>query len=179
MKRVLEELAAADLDHVAAIRDEVLAFLAEHADALDRSCTDGHLTGSALVVDPADGRFVVLHHRKLGAWLQPGGHADGDDDLGAVALREATEETGLHGLVLRRPAVDLDVHEVRPPGEPPHLHLDLRFVVVAPAGSAAAGPPPGNVESHEVRWVSVAELDALDADASLRRLVGRYCATRR
>ena len=173
MKRVLEQLAAADLEHVAGIRDEVLAFLAAHPDALARTCAEGHLTGSAFVVDPADGRFVVLHHRKLDAWLQPGGHADGDDDLGAVALREATEETGLHDLVLRPPAVDLDVHEVCPPGEPPHLHLDLRFVVEAPPGSAAAGPPPGNDESHEVRWVSVDDLDALHADASLRRLVER------
>ena len=173
MRRVLEQLAAAELDHVAAVRDEVLAFLAAHPDALDRTCAAGHLTASALVVDPADGRFVVLHHRKLGRWLQPGGHADGDDDLAAVALREATEETGLRGLVVRLPAVDLDVHEVRPPGEGPHLHLDVRFVVEAPAGSAAAGPPPGNDESHEVRWVSVEDLDALDADESLRRLATR------
>ena len=173
MKRVLEQLAAADLDHVAEVRDEVLAFLAAHPDALERSCAAGHLTGSALVVDPADGRFVVLHHRKLGKWLQPGGHADGDDDLAAVALREATEETGLAGLVVRRPAVDLDIHEVHPPEEPPHVHLDLRFVVEAPPGSAAAGPPPGNDESHEVRWVTLADLDDLDADASLRRLATR------
>ena len=173
MKRVLEQLAAADLDHVADLRDEVLRFVAAHPDALERSCEAGHLTGSALVVDPADGRFVVLHHRKLDKWLQPGGHADGDDDLAGVALREATEETGLTGLVVRRPAVDLDIHEVRPPGEPPHLHLDLRFVVEAPPGSAAAGPPPGNDESHEVRWVSLADLDTLDADPSLRRLATR------
>jgi 8-oxo-dGTP pyrophosphatase MutT (NUDIX family) len=173
VKRALELLASGDLDHVAAVRDRVLAFVAEHPDALLRTCTEGHLTGSALVVDPADGRFVVLHHRKLGRWLQPGGHADGDDDLAAVALREATEETGLEGLVVHHPAVDLDVHEVRPPGEAPHLHLDLRFVVEAPPGSARLGPPPGNDESHEVRWVTAADLDALDADASLRRLVAR------
>ena len=173
MKPVLEAIAAADLDHVADTRDRVLAFLAEHPDALHRSCAEGHLTASALVVDPADGRFVVLLHRKLERWLQPGGHADGDDDLAAVALLEATEETGLAGLRVRTPAVDLDVHEVRPPGEAPHLHLDLRFVVEAPPGSAAAGPPPGNHESHELRWVSLADLDALGVDASLRRLATR------
>jgi 8-oxo-dGTP pyrophosphatase MutT (NUDIX family) len=151
----------------------VLAFCSAHPDALLRTCTEAHLTASALVVDPADGRFVVLHHRKLGRWLQPGGHADGDDDLAAVALREAAEETGLDGLVVRLPAIDLDVHEVRPPGESPHRHLDLRFVVVAPPGSAAAGPPPGNHESQEIRWVAEADLAALDVDASLRRLVER------
>lgn len=151
----------------------MLDFVAAHPDALERTCAAGHLTASALVVDPADGRFVVLLHRKLGRWLQPGGHADGDDDLAAVALREAAEETGLAGLRVRTPAVDLDVHEVQPPGEPAHLHLDVRFVVDAPPGSAAAGPPPGNDESHEVRWVSSAELDALGVDDSLRRLARR------
>lgn len=173
MRRAVEAVRAGDLDHVADIRARVLAFLAEHPGALHRTCEAGHLTASALVVDPADGRFVVLFHRKLGRWLQPGGHADGDDDLAAVALREAEEETGLPGLRVRTPAIDLDVHEVRPPGEPPHLHLDLRFVVEAPPGSAAAGPPPGNHESSALRWVRLDELDALDPDESLRRLAGR------
>lgn len=171
--RARQQIEAADLDHVPDVRRRVLDFLDGHPDALDRSCEPGHLTASALVVDPADGRFVILHHRKLGRWLQPGGHADGDDDLAAVALREAQEETGLAGLVVRTPAVDLDVHEVRPPGERPHLHLDLRFVVEAPPGSAALGPPPGNHESHEVRWVDIEDLDGLDVDDSLRRLVLR------
>jgi 8-oxo-dGTP pyrophosphatase MutT (NUDIX family) len=162
-------------------RRRVLAFVAEHPDALWRTCAPGHLTASALVVDPADGRFVVLHHRKLRRWLQPGGHADGDADLAAVALREATEETGLAGLAVRTPAVDLDIHEVQPAGEPAHLHLDLRFVVTAAPGSAAAGPPPGNPESLAARWVTLADLDALGADASLARLArrGLAVATRR
>jgi 8-oxo-dGTP pyrophosphatase MutT (NUDIX family) len=177
MRSVVDQLRAGDLDHVSDIRDRVLAFLEVHPDALHRSCLEGHLTASALVIDPADGRFVVLHHRKLGMWLQPGGHADGDEDLAAVALREAIEETGLAGLTVRLPAVDLDVHEVHPPGEQVHLHLDVRFVVEAPPGSASAGPPPGNDESHEVRWVTFADLDALGADPSLRRLAER--ATRR
>jgi 8-oxo-dGTP pyrophosphatase MutT (NUDIX family) len=166
-----------DLAHVEATRHEVLAFCARNRDALTRANIEAHLTGSALVVDPADGRIVVLHHRKLDRWLQPGGHADGDGDLGGVALREATEETGLSGLRLRQPAIDLDVHLVTPPGEPPHRHLDLRFVVLADPGVAAAGPPPGNHESHEVRWVTERDLEALDADVSLRRLVRRGLAT--
>lgn len=177
LKRVVQLLRAGDLEHVADVRAEVLAYCAAHPDALERTCLPGHLTASALVVDPADGRFVVLHHRKLGRWLQPGGHADGDDDLAAVALREAVEETGLAQLVVRTPAVDLDIHEVAPPGEPAHSHLDVRFVVEAPPGTAALGPPPGNHESHEIQWVTAADLDALDVDASLRRLVER--ATRR
>jgi 8-oxo-dGTP pyrophosphatase MutT (NUDIX family) len=169
----VRQIEEADVAHVEAMRQRVLAFCAANDDALTRGNTEAHLTGSALVVDPADGRFVVLHHRKLGRWLQPGGHADGDGDLAAVALREASEETGLADLVVRRPAVDLDIHRVAPPGEPAHLHLDLRFLVVAPAGAAASGPPPGNDESHEVRWVTRDDLDALEADESVERLAER------
>lgn len=172
----LAHLRAGDLDHVADVRAFVVDFCERHGDALHRTNPAAHLTASGLVVDRAAGRFVVLHHRKLGRWLQPGGHADGDGDLARVALREAGEETGLAGLVVVGPAVDLDVHEVHPPGEAPHLHLDLRFVVEAPPGSAARAPA-GNHESTAIRWASPADLDALDADPSLRRLVARACST--
>src|SRR5690606_11733957 len=56
-------------DHEAA-RDRILAFLAEHPDALDRTCAPGHLTGSALVVDPASERILLLLHAKVRRWLQ-------------------------------------------------------------------------------------------------------------
>jgi 8-oxo-dGTP pyrophosphatase MutT (NUDIX family) len=163
------QLRAGDLAHVEAVRTDVLRFCAANPDALLRANEVAHLTGSALVVDPASRRFVVLHHRKLDRWLQPGGHADGDGDLAGVALREATEETGLDGLEVLRPAVDLDVHEVAPPGDPVHRHLDLRFVVLAPAGASDAAPP-GNHESRAIRWVDDLDLDALGPDESLRRL---------
>ena len=148
-------------------RTAILDFLATHDDALHRSCQEGHLTGSAVVFDAAGERIVVLLHRKLQRWLQPGGHCDGDANLAAVALREATEETGIDGLVVHPVAVDLDVHEVRPPSEPPHLHLDVRFLVSAPVGAQ----PGGNHESTDIRWVAPAELDALDVDAGTLRMV--------
>ena len=171
----VEQLRSGDLAHVEEVRDEVLGFCAAHDDALLRTNEVAHLTGSALVVDPGSRRFVVLHHRKLDRWLQPGGHADGEGDLAGVALREAFEETGLNGLEVLRPAVDLDIHEVAPPGDPVHRHLDLRFVVLAPAG-ASASPPPGNHESRSIRWVDADELAGLDPDESLVRLVGRGLA---
>lgn len=149
-------------------RDRILAFLDSHPDALERSCADGHLTASALVVDAAGARALLMHHRKLGKWLQMGGHADGDDDLAAVALEEAREECGVVGLTLANGGapVDLDVHEVRPPAEPPHLHLDVRFVARAPAGCTVAG----NDESYELRWVDLALLAATHDEPGMRRL---------
>ncbi len=150
-------------------RRSVLAFLAAHPDALERTCAEGHLTGSALVVDAAGRRTLLMLHRKLGRWFQPGGHADGDGNLAHVALREAAEETGLRDLRIAVPAVDIDVHRVRPPGEASHLHLDVRYLVIAPANAVEVG----NEESLELRWVIEADLAGLGADPSTRRLVRR------
>ncbi|MEM1176886.1 MAG: NUDIX hydrolase [Acidobacteriota bacterium] len=135
-----------------------------------RECLEGHLTASALVVDPAFESVVLLHHRKLGRWLQPGGHCDGDANLAGVAWREAYEETGLDGLELIPEVFDLDIHDIPAfPGIPAHLHLDTRFLVVAP-GSAE---PRGNEESRAVRWFSLDEALATCDDASLLRMLRR------
>lgn len=153
-------------------RREVLDFVDAHPDALHRSCVEGHLTGSGMVVDPTTRRFLFMLHAKLGKWLQPGGHADGDAALPGVALREATEETGIAGLRVATPAIDLDIHRVEPPGEPAHLHLDARYLVLAPPGAVANG----NHESHALRWVGVDDLPALDLDEGTVRLALRALA---
>jgi 8-oxo-dGTP pyrophosphatase MutT (NUDIX family) len=153
--------------HRARMRD----FLATHPDALDRTCADGHLTGSAMVVDPATGRFLLMLHAKLGRWFQPGGHADGNATLPGVAWREATEETGVVGLTLAVPAIDLDIHEVAPP-HGPHLHLDVRYLAVAPAGAT----PARNHESLDLRWATVDELAGYGVDPGTHRLAAAALA---
>ncbi len=160
------ELRAARVDDDQ-LRSEMLAFCHRHPNALWRTCLAGHLTGSALVVDPATRRVLLLHHAKLGRWLQPGGHADGEGDLGSVALREAQEETGLTHLRLVRPAIDLDIHEIPERDvEPAHVHLDVRYLVLADATEHRI-----NEESTEARWIDP-DLDAdLPASQDLRRLV--------
>lgn len=152
------------------VRTRILDFCASHPDALYRSCRQGHLTGSALVIDRRAERTLLIHHAKLDRWLQPGGHADGDGDLGRVALREAEEETGLTGLRLTMPAIDLDVHEIPARrDEPRHLHLDLRFLVLA----ADDEEPSINHEAVDFRWVSSADPEGLIGSGELRRLVDR------
>jgi 8-oxo-dGTP pyrophosphatase MutT (NUDIX family) len=132
----------------------------EHADPV-------HVTASAIVVGR---RGTVLHrHRRLGLWLQPGGHIDPGEEPWQAARREALEETGLE--VHHPPGgprlVHVDVHQ----GANGHTHLDLRYLVLAPDETPA--PPPG--ESQDVRWCSWDEAEAL-ADVAL---VGALAVARR
>lgn len=145
-------------------RAAMVIFLERLPEPFSRNQQVGHFTASALVVDEARTRTALVHHRKLGIWVQPGGHLDaGDATIGAAALREVREETGLSGALGR--LVHLDVHEIpERAGMPAHLHLDVRFVVVAD-GDLAVSP-----ESHEVRWCSFDEAVAL-GDSSVARLV--------
>ncbi|MEZ5322549.1 MAG: NUDIX hydrolase [Microthrixaceae bacterium] len=154
-------------------RDKVRAAVVSEPAVAERTTRPGHLTGSALVVDESGERLVVLFHRKLQRWLQPGGHADGDHRLASVALREAAEETGLGRLAVWSRPIDVDVHRVTPPGEDGHDHFDVRFLVLAPEG----GRLRGNHESEEIRWIGFDQLDSIDADVSLRRLVAGGRAT--
>lgn len=150
-------------------RDRMLAFIDAHADALQRSCLEGHLTGSAAVIDPSTRQVLLLLHAKVQRWLQPGGHADGDGNLARVALREAQEETGIAGLRVLTPAVDLDVHAFHHAAavEPDHLHLDVRHLVLAPPGAVAVT----NEESDGVRWVPVDRIGQEPVDPGTVRMV--------
>jgi ADP-ribose pyrophosphatase YjhB (NUDIX family) len=148
-------------------RDRILAFIDAHEDALLRTCLEGHLTASALVLDSRGERALLTHHRKLRRWLQLGGHVDGDGNLPAGAWREATEESGIAGLAIDPRPVDLDIHPIPArPGEPEHLHLDVRFVAHAPAGARETA----SEESIALGWFSPAELAGIETDESVRRL---------
>lgn len=161
--------AAEILEEVEPIRSAIVAMTGLHDDVLLRTCVAGHLTGSAAVVDHLGHRSLVMLHTKLGRWFQPGGHADGEASLAAVALREATEETGIDDLRVVWPAIDVDIHHVPLPGEAPHVHLDVRFLVLAPEGAT----PARNHESQELRWIDLESLELLDPDQSTRRVVAR------
>jgi 8-oxo-dGTP pyrophosphatase MutT (NUDIX family) len=150
---------------------QLRAFVAGNTACFERTWPAGHVTGSAWIVDRA-GHFVLLtHHRKLGRWLQPGGHADGDPDVRSVALREALEESGLRALEpASRTIFDLDVHAIPARvGEPAHLHYDVRFAFFGDPNEA----PVASAESHAVAWIPLAEIEQFEIDESVRRLVAK------
>jgi 8-oxo-dGTP pyrophosphatase MutT (NUDIX family) len=156
-------------------RDRILAFVLRHEYPFYRGILEGHLTGSAITVSADGSRVLLLHHRKLDRWLQPGGHGDLGETTGeAVALREALEESGIRGLALHPTAprpLDVDVHDIPARGsEPAHEHLDLRYLVVAPSDAVIS---PDLAELHEIRWVPWNEVDALGPDLGLRRALAK------
>ena len=151
--------------------ERIRSFVRRHADPFDRRIAEGHLTASALVLGADGCGVLLLHHRKLERWLQPGGHADpGERDGASIALREAYEETGIEGLCLHPDApqpMDVDVHDIPARGaEPAHQHLDLRYLVVAPSGAETMR---AEAEASDLRWFEWSELAALELDPGLRR----------
>jgi 8-oxo-dGTP pyrophosphatase MutT (NUDIX family) len=170
LRRELRRHAPADAKEASDL-SEILAFIDRHADPFDRRIAEGHLTGSAVVVSAAGDRVLLLHHRKLRRWLQPGGHAEPGEGAGeVVALREAREETGIEGLTLHPSAprpLDVDVHPIPARGdEPAHRHLDLRYLVVAPHDASLRRQA---AEVRALRWFTWEELATLDLDPGLRR----------
>jgi 8-oxo-dGTP pyrophosphatase MutT (NUDIX family) len=135
----------------------------------------GHFTASAFVLSPAGDEILLIEHRRLGRWLQPGGHVDPEDpDLAAAAAREVREETGIvidldlaapHGLL------DLDVHAIPPRAdrsEPAHEHFDVRFL-----GRARHRELEPSSDVRGARWVPLAEVMQIDTDDSVRRVLAK------
>lgn len=172
---LLRAHAARPLDpHEAAMLADMIRFVEDHADCHLRSCAPGHLTGSAWIVDATRTRTLLTHHHKLDKWLQLGGHADGDPDLLAVALREAREESGLSGLRVVSPAVfDVDRHLIPArKQEPAHYHYDLRFMIEAdPAERLTVSS-----ESKDLAWVEVSRVTELNPEESMARMVRKTLA---
>jgi 8-oxo-dGTP pyrophosphatase MutT (NUDIX family) len=154
--------------HEAAMTGRMVTFVETHPDCFQRSLLMGHVTASAWVLDPTRRHVLLLHHRKLDRWLQPGGHCDGDPDVRAVAQREAEEETGLAVRLLDQALFDVDIHPIPARGDvPAHAHFDVRFRF-----EADFQPPVVRLEeAREARWVPLDEVSQYADEESIRRMV--------
>lgn len=140
------------------------------ADPFARANPEGHVTASAIVARPDGSEFLLIHHRKLGRWLQPGGHTeDADASAFDAALREAREETGIASFdrPIGEEILDVDVHAIPAhKRDPAHSHFDVRYLLTsAETAHAALAEDPG----RPMRWVSLEQGRAMGLDASLDR----------
>lgn len=169
--------------------ERMRSFMQAQPEAYSRHCPIGHMTGSALVATPSLDRVLLHLHRKLGIWIQLGGHADGEQDMAAVALREAREESGLedfsffvagdselsnseqHKDSASATPFDVDIHLIpERAGVPAHLHYDVRYLLIAEQS------PEAIVKSHEsldLRWFSVQEALELCSETSMQRQLNK------
>jgi 8-oxo-dGTP pyrophosphatase MutT (NUDIX family) len=132
------------------------ALAGSEGSALSREHFDpGHFTASAFVVSPSAEHLLLVNHKKLGMWLQPGGHIEASDrDPVDAALRELREETGLNKFVVKSRLFDIDVHKIPAWGSTPaHFHHDLRVLV-----QAASVDVIGEDDVSEARWFPLSEI---------------------
>jgi len=146
--------------------------LENHENCFERSLVSGHFTGSAWVLNESFTKTLLVHHAKLNRWLQPGGHADGDEDILHVAKKELKEETGL---VVTKPYsttfFDLDIHKIPANRElPEHNHFDIRYLFVANDNINLEV----NEESREVKWWHLMDLPkVVDNEPSILRMAAK------
>lgn len=142
----------------------ILAFLEKNPDAFYRTNLLAHMTASAWVVNSQRSKVLMVYHRLYDSWSWAGGHADGEEDLLAVALREVREETGVQSLrpvtegIYSLEVLTVDGHEKRGQYVPSHLHLNVTYLLEAEEDQPLR---VCEAENSGVAWFSLA--DALSA----------------
>ena len=137
----------------------------------------GHFTASAFVLSPDRRDIVLIHHKKLGIWVQPGGHVEpSDPDLISAARREVLEEVGLGDLEPLQPSgtplFDVDIHLIPArKQDPAHEHFDVRFAFVAKTRELVLSD-----EVADLRWVPLADVAQMGSDESVLRAVNKLRA---
>lgn len=143
-------------------------FVLQNTNCFERELQEGHVTGSAWIVDSSRKHVLLNHHAKLNVWMQFGGHCDGDSDVERVALKEAHEETGLGKLNRLEPGIfDLDIHLIPERKDlKAHYHYDVRFIFEADPKERFEV----SHESHDLKWLPLIELDQFTTETSILRM---------
>lgn len=153
-------------------KTKLLSFVKNNPLCFERSLEHGHITGSAWLINKVGDRALLLRHRKLDKWLQLGGHADGESDILAVAIKEAQEESGINHIEpILKDIFDIDIHEIpENPREKAHLHYDIRFLLQVQSDEDFIQ----NSESKELRWISKNIEELPTREESVIRLFNKW-----
>jgi 8-oxo-dGTP pyrophosphatase MutT (NUDIX family) len=153
------------------MHQDTIAFVQANPDCFERSLTIGHVTASGWVVSPDRTMVLLMHHRKLDKWFQPGGHCDGDPNVAAVAEKEVREETGVENVSLLNTGIfDIDIHLIPANSrDQAHFHYDIRFLFEADPREKLTI----NFESKDVKWVALDDVEGLNDSDSIMRMVAK------
>jgi 8-oxo-dGTP pyrophosphatase MutT (NUDIX family) len=149
------------------IKKRFIDFVKNHSNCFERTLLIGHVTASALIFDSKVKQVLLIHHKKLNKWLQPGGHCDGDSFTLGVAQKEVLEETGLNIPLANQPIFDLDIHVIpERKGIPEHLHYDVRYLFEASINNEIVQ----NHETNDISWIELSKMEDFTTEESLLRM---------
>jgi 8-oxo-dGTP pyrophosphatase MutT (NUDIX family) len=151
--------------------EETVTFVQAHENCFQRELLSGHVTGSAWIINREGTHVLMMHHKKIDRWFQPGGHCDGDPDVQAVARKEALEETGVEVEAAGTGIFDVDVHVIPARKEvPEHKHYDIRFLFSAVMAEENLA---NNEEANAVKWIPLGEVHLYNDSESIMRMVAK------
>ena len=162
-------------------KEQMLAFLQSNPDCLDRVNKVGHFTASVWVVNPERTKTLMVYHNLYNSWSWIGGHADGEEDLCKVALRELSEETGVkHARLLSPEIFSLETltvygHIKRGKYVPSHLHFNVTYLAEADEEEMLV---INEIENKGVKWWTFEEALAVSAEPWMveyvyKKLIGK------
>ncbi len=149
-------------------KQRMIEFYDRYEDRFERTLLGGHFTASGWLLNPAKTHVLLMHHKKLNMWIQPGGHCDGNPNVLEVAIKEAEEESGMCGITaMHHDIFDIDIHLIPArKNEPEHFHYDVRFLLQAPTNIFFK-----NDESHSLQWIALKSSQWPTNESSIIRMV--------
>ena len=153
-------------------KERLINFIKNNSNCFERTLKEGHITGSAWLVNKNKDKALLLHHRKLNIWVQPGGHADGNSDVLQVALNEAKEESGIDNIkAIKEEIFDIDIHLIPASvKEETHFHYDIRFLLQVEGDEQVKM----NSESKNFMWIDKNNPQYNGDDRSVVRLIEKW-----
>jgi 8-oxo-dGTP pyrophosphatase MutT (NUDIX family) len=156
----------------AVAKAEMLKFIRANENCFDREFKIGHITGSSWLINKQGDKALLMHHAKLDKWLQLGGHADGESDILAVAIKEASEESGIKAIEPKSSDIfDIDIHKIPAnKKDKEHFHYDVRFLLQVTSEENIEV----NEESKELRWISKDKKELPTNEMSVVRMFQKW-----